>query len=261
MALGITEEFVVIGGNKLHMVKGGTGDPLLILHGAGGNRGWLSYVQDLSKQFTVYLPTHPGFGTSDRPNWIETVPDMAAFYTWFQEEQGLENIRAIGFSMGGWLAAEMAATCGHAFSKLMLVGAAGIKPQNGEIADIFIITPAQVNELTFYDPKQAPEYDQIYGQTPTPEEINLGERGREMAVRVCWKPYMHDPRLPALLERVKIPTRIVWGRQDQLVPLECGELYQKAIKSSELVVIDNCGHAPQIERPTDFVKTALEFLN
>ena len=89
MALGITEEFVVIGGNKLHMVKGGTGDPLLILHGAGGNRGWLSYVQDLSKQFTVYLPTHPGFGTSDRPNWIETVPDMAAFYTWFQEEQGL----------------------------------------------------------------------------------------------------------------------------------------------------------------------------
>ena len=261
MALGLTEEFVVIGGNKLHMMKGGTGDPLLILHGAGGNRGWLSYVQALSKQFTVYLPTHPGFGTSDRPNWIETVPDMAAFYTWFQEEQGLENIRAIGFSMGGWLAAEMAATCGHAFSKLMLVGAAGIKPQNGEIADIFIITPAQVNELTFYDPKQAPEYDQIYGQTPTPEEINLGERGREMAVRVCWKPYMHDPRLPALLERVKIPTRIVWGRQDQLVPLECGELYQKAIKSSELVVIDNCGHAPQIERPTDFVKTALEFLS
>jgi pimeloyl-ACP methyl ester carboxylesterase len=261
MALGLTEEIVVIGGNKLHMMKGGTGDPLLILHGAGGNRGWLSYVQDLSNQFTVYLPTHPGFGASDRPNWIETVPDMAAFYTWFQEEQGLENIRAIGFSMGGWLAAEMAATCGHAFSKLMLVGAAGIKPQNGEITDIFIITPAQVNDLTFYDPKQAPEYDQIYGQTPTPEEINLGERGREMAVRVCWKPYMHDPRLPALLERVKIPTRIVWGRQDQLVPLECGELYQKAIKNSELVVIDNCGHAPQIERPTEFVKTALEFLS
>jgi pimeloyl-ACP methyl ester carboxylesterase len=261
MALGLTEEFVVIGGNKLHMMKGGTGDPLLILHGAGGNRGWLSYVKDLSNKFTVYLPTHPGFGASDRPNWIETVPDMAAFYTWFQEEQGLENIRAIGFSMGGWLAAEMAAICGHAFSKLMLVGAAGIKPQNGEIADIFIITPAQVNDLTFYDPKQAPEYDQIYGQTPTPEEINLGERGREMAVRVCWKPYMHDPRLPALLERVKIPTRIVWGRQDQLVPLECGELYQKAIKSSELVIIDNCGHAPQIERPTDFVKAAIEFLN
>lgn len=260
MASEFTEDFIVVGGNKLHLLKGGSGEPLLILHGASGNRGWLSYVQALSKQFTVYLPTHPGFGESDRPDWIETIPDMAAFYTWFQAEQGLENIRCIGFSMGGWLAAEMAATSQHAFSKLILVDAAGIKPQNGEIADIFIITPAQINELTFHDPKQAPEYDQIYGQTPTPEQINMAERGREMAVKVCWKPYMYDPRLPALLGRVKTPTRIVWGRQDQLVPLECGELYQKAIKGSELVIIDNCGHAPQIERPTDFIKTALEFL-
>ena len=67
---------------------------------------------------------------------------LAAFYTWFQEEQGLENVRCIGFSMGGWLAAEMAATCHHAFSKLMLVDAAGIKPQKGEITDIFIMFPA-----------------------------------------------------------------------------------------------------------------------
>ncbi|MDA1220200.1 MAG: alpha/beta hydrolase [Chloroflexi bacterium] len=260
MTSGFTEEFLEVGSNQLHLLKGGSGDPLLILHGAGGNRGWLNHVQALAEQFTVYLPTHPGFGNSDRPSWINSVQDMAAFYTWFQEEQGLENIRAIGFSMGGWLAAEMAATCQHAFSKLMLVDAAGIKPKNGEIADIFIITPAQVNALTFHDPKQAPEYDQIYGQTPTPEQINMTERGREMAVRVCWKPYMHDPRLPALLQRVKIPTRIVWGRQDQLVPLECGELYQKAIKGSELVVIDECGHAPQIEKPAAFVKTALEFL-
>jgi pimeloyl-ACP methyl ester carboxylesterase len=233
---------------------------MLLLHGAEGNRGWLQYVQALADQFTVYLPTHPGFGASDRPDWTATVPDLAAFYTWFQEEQGLEHIRAIGFSMGGWLAAEMIATCPHAFSKLMLVDAAGIKPVNGEIADIFIITPTQVDELTFHDPNQAPEYDQLYRQIPTPEQQNMAERSREMAVRVCWKPYMYDPRLPALLERVKIPTRIVWGREDRLVPLECAGLYQKAIRGSELVIIDNCGHAPQIEKPADFVKTALEFL-
>ena len=79
-------------------------------------------------------------------------------------------------------------------------------------------------------------------------------------MRVCWKPYMHDPRLPALLARTHIPTRIVWGREDGIVPLECGQLYQQAISGSELVVIDNCGHSPQIEKPDEFVKVALDFL-
>ena len=255
------ELFVNVGPNKLQLLKGGTGDPLLILHGATGNKGWLQYVQALSEHFTVYLPSHPGFGTSDRPNWISSIPDIAAFYTWFLEQQGLEHILGIGFSMGGWIAAEMAVTCHHAFSKLILVDAVGIKPTQGEIADIFIITPEQTVDLIFHDPQQSPEYDQIYGQSPSTDQREIADRNLEMAVKVCWKPYMHDPRLPALLERVKIPTRVVWGRQDKIVPLECGELYSKAIKGSELVIIDNCGHSPQIEKPAEFTKIALEFLS
>jgi pimeloyl-ACP methyl ester carboxylesterase len=86
------------------------------------------------------------------------------------------------------------------------------------------------------------------------------ESNREMAVRLCWKPYMYDPRLPSLLQRVKIPTRMVWGRNDKIVPLECGELYKKAINGSDLVVIDNCGHSPQVEKPDEFMKAALDFL-
>jgi pimeloyl-ACP methyl ester carboxylesterase len=81
-----------------------------------------------------------------------------------------------------------------------------------------------------------------------------------MTVRLCWKPYMHDPRLPSLLARLNTPTRIVWGRQDRLVPLECGQLYQKAIPGAELVVVENCGHLPEVEKPDEFVKTALDFL-
>ena len=255
-----TEETVSVGGCELQVFKGGSGDPLLVLHGAGGNRGPRHYARALAEHYTVYLPTHPGFGASPRPEWVESVADLASFYTWFQEELGLEGARSIGFSMGGWIAAEMAASCRHAFSKMMLVGAAGIQPQQGEIADIFIITPAQVAELTFHDPAQAPEYDEIYGAAPTPEQAALAERDREMSVRVCWKPYMHDPRLPSLLGRVNIPARILWGRQDRLVPLECGEQYHQAIKGSDLVIIDNCGHSPQIEKPDEFVQAALEFL-
>ena len=185
---------------------------------------------------------------------------LASFYTWFLEDQGLEGSRAIGFSMGGWLAAEVATVCRHAFRKLMLVGAAGVQPRQGEITDIFLITPAAVNQLIFHDPAQAPEYDQLYGGDPTPEERYFVERNREMAVRLCWKPYMFDPTLPPRLGRVRIPVRMVWGQQDRLIPVECGDLYRQAIPGSDLVAIESCGHSPQIEKPEEFVKLALDFL-
>lgn len=260
MAEAFTEEFVEVAGSKIHLMKGGSGDPLLILHGAGGNSGWNRYAQELADHYTVYIPSHPGYGQSERPDWLETMNDMACLYTWFMEKQGLDGARAIGFSMGGWLASEIVASCQHSFSKLMLVAPAGIKPQNSEITDIFIISPAQILELLFHNPKQAPEYEQLFGQEPTPEQLQIAEQNREMAVRVCWKPYMHDPRLPFLLGRVNIPTQIVWGREDQIVPLECGEMFKKAIPGSNLSIIDNCGHVPNIEKPEEFIKIALDFM-
>ncbi len=258
--VAFTEEIVDVGGTKVHTLKGGSGEPLLLLHGAGGNNGWLRFADALAEKYTVYYPSHPGYGQSDRPDWLETIPDMACFYSWYLETLGLEGIRTIGFSMGGWIASEIAAMCNHSISKLMLVGAVGVKPHESEITDIFIISPAQVLDLMFHDPSQAPEYQAVYGREFTPEELMTAEGNREMAVRLCWKPYMHDPRLTGLLQRVKIPTRMVWGRNDRIVPLECGELYNKAIKGSDLVVIDNCGHSPQIEKPQELIKTALEFL-
>jgi pimeloyl-ACP methyl ester carboxylesterase len=258
--VAFTEEIVDVGGTKVHTLKGGSGEPLLVLHGAGGNNGWLKSIDALAEKYTVYYPSHPGYGKSERPDWLETIPDMAAFYTWYLETLGLEGIRAVGFSMGGWIASEIAATCGHSFSKLMLVGSVGIKPNVGEIADLFIISPAQVLDLMFHDPSQAPEYQAVYGRELTPEEMMVAEGNREMAVRLCWKPYMHDARLTSLLARVNIPTRMVWGKNDQIVPVECGEMFNKAIKGSDLVVIDNCGHSPQVEKPDEFIKTALDFL-
>ena len=255
-----TEETISIDGGNLQVYKGGSGDPLLVLHGANGNAGPRRYAQALAEKFTVYLPSHPGYGKSDRPGWVETMQDLACFYTWYQEQEGLENVRAIGFSMGGWLAAEILSMTGHAFSKVMLVGAAGIKPNDGEITDIFIINPQQIRDLVYHDPGQVPEWDELFGSDPTPEQTEQAESDREMSIRLTWRPYMHNPRLPAKLARVSIPTHIVWGENDNLVPVECADLYRQALAGSQVTVLPNCGHSPQIEKPDDFVQTALAFL-
>ncbi|MBI3326476.1 MAG: alpha/beta hydrolase [Nitrospinae bacterium] len=260
MAEGYIADMVEVAETKLHLLRGGQGEPLVILHGAGGSPGWLQYQQALAQRFQVYVPDHPGFGKSDRPEWIASVPDLACFYLWALEELGLSRVRVVGFSLGGWLAAEMAVMYPQIFERMILVGAAGVKPPQGEIADIFIRSPQEVTALMFHDPKQAPEYAQLYGGELTAEQQDIQTKNREMAARIAWKPYMYDPRLPALLRRLRLPTLIVWGRQDAIVPLSCAEVYHQSIRGSNVVLIDQCGHAPQVEKPQEFVRLVSEFL-
>jgi pimeloyl-ACP methyl ester carboxylesterase len=254
------EELMPVAGIKVQVLHGGRGAPLLVLHGAGGPPGWLRFHAALAEHFHVYAPAHPGFGASDRPDWIERVGDLAYFYRWFLEELRLAPLSVVGFSMGGWLAAEMAAMYPAHFRRLVLVGAAGLKPESGEIADIFLMTPEEVRQAAFYDPQQAPEYAQMYGSEPTLEQRQQAAWDREMAALLTWKPYMHNPKLPTLLAQVRVPTLIVWGRQDALVPLNCGTRYQAAIPDARLAVLEHCGHSPQVEKPQEFLATVLPFL-
>ncbi len=260
MAQSGQEERINIAGLNIQMWHGGHGAPLLVLHGAGGNPGWLPFHEALAAHFHVYAPSHPGFGASDRPDWMERVHDLAYFYRWLLEELHLAPLAVIGFSMGGWLAAEMAAMYPTLLRRIVLVGAAGMKPQQGEITDIFLITPEEVLRKQFYDPTQVPDYQRLYGSEPTLEQRQTAAWNREMAALLTWKPYMYNPRLPVLLSQVKIPTLVVWGRQDAIVPLNCGELYQAATPGAQLVVIERCGHSPQVEKPQDFLDAVVPFL-
>src|SRR5689334_3849833 len=141
------EESIDIGGVRTHLHRGGDGGPLLMLHGAGGNPGWLKVHELLAQHHHIYSPTHPGFGRSSRPPWLDSMPDMVDFYMDFLDQFGLQQLPVIGFSMGGWLAAELAATCPDRLSKLILVDAVGLRVEGADVADIFLLGPNELAAL------------------------------------------------------------------------------------------------------------------
>ena len=255
-----TDELIDVAGTRVQVLKGGSGAPLLCLHGAGGNPGWLPYHQALAQLYTVYAPSHPGYDRSSRPDWISTMTDMAHFYRQFIEALGLAPVHLMASSMGGWLAAELAAMCPPYLRSLVLVDAAGLKPQVGEIAEILSVSPDVTAKRRFYDTTQVPDYERLMNRQLTPEEQAMQWRNREMTSRLCWKPYFHNPNLSSYLRGVTTPTLIVWGKQDAIMPVNCGELYQQALANATLHVIDRCGHSPAVEKPQEFLTTVRTFL-
>jgi pimeloyl-ACP methyl ester carboxylesterase len=162
--------------------------------------------------------------------------------------------------MGGWIAAEMAAMCSHNLKALVLVDAAGVKPEKGQISEIFMVSAETRLKQRFYDPAQVANYDQ-YTREPTPEEQIVEHSNREMASRLCWRPYLHNLSLPQYLKKVLTPTLIIWGKQDAIIPVECSEIFRQAIPNSDLKIIDHCGHSPALEKPQEFMSTVTEFLS
>lgn len=254
------QETITVAGIEVHLARSGDGPPLLVLHDASNQPLDVHYLQALAAHFQVYVPCHPGFGVTPRLEWITSIADLAVFYLWLLEALGLQSVHLLGHAVSGWLVAEMATVCPHLVERLVLADAMGIKPQQGEIFDLFLHTPQENQARAFHNADQVPEWDRLYGQTLTPEATDRAEAGLEMLVRLCWKPYMHNPRLPFLLPRITQPTLIVWGRDDAIVPLECGQRYQQGIAGSRLVALDACGHYPHLERPQAFTDTVLAFL-
>ena len=248
-------EDVEVGGIKIEVFKGGSGPALLCLHGARGNPGWMPYHEQLASHHTVYVPSHPGYNGSERPDWIGSISDIARLYLAFIRQEAPDEQTLIkGFSMGGWIAAEIAAMCPQAVRGLVLVDAVGIKPPDGEIAELLMVSPASTQHLGYYDISKAPDLDAI-----SPEEQQVLWRNREMTSRLCWKPYMHNPNLPEYLKLIDVPSLIVWGRQDGIVPLSSGERYQQVLTGSKLHVIEECGHSPQNEKPEEFLEIVSSF--
>ncbi len=256
-----TEELVEAAGIQVQLRKGGQGEPVLVLPSELGVPDWLRFHQELAGHFTVYVPSLPGFGQSARPDWIVTVRDLAAWVTWFVRDMGLpQPLNVIGFSMGGWIAAEIATMNASIFKKMVLVSPAGLKPEQGQTWDYFVNSGKEAFERAFHNPEQSSEYAQYYGREWTPEEEEQVEINREMAARLLWKPYMKSHTLAPLLGGVDTETLVVWGRDDGIIPVNVCQAYQKAIKGAKALILDHCGHMPEMEKPEEFTKAVLDFL-
>lgn len=245
--------YIEIAGAKIHMLKAGGGDAVLSLHSIEGNLARLPYLEALSQSACVYAPTHPGFGTSERPDWLETIDDLARFYLWTLDELGLGKVHLIGGFIGGWIAAEMAVMCPQALQSLTLIGTAGVRPTDGEIADIFLLGEEETINLAIGN-------SDILAAATDADDSNLRIRGREMTTRLCWKPYMHDPSLIHLLPRVQVPTLIVWGENDRIVPVSAGERIADAMPNARLEIVEGAGHLPHIESPEQVTPLLLEHM-
>ena len=256
-----TEEVVHVAGTDLTFIQGGSGKPLLVLHEELGYPGWLRWHSALARHRTLHIPLHPGFGKSPRVEWVLSMRDLACFYARVLRDMHLSPIDVMGFSLGGWLAAEMAANCAHQFQRMVLVAPAGLRPPEGEIMDMFRVTARTYLHASVLDPTHTPEFTTLYGGGLSPEQFEAWEEARAETARLAWQPYLHNPSLGPLLAGVdQLPTLLIWGRQDQVVPCSAGQAYQHAIAGAELVVLEDCGHRPEIEKTAEFIEHVERFL-
>ena len=250
---------IEVDGIELEVLRRGAGRTLLLLHGMETIPPQARFLDLLARRVAIIAPSSPGFGRSPRPEGFETVYDLVHLYLELLESLPEEKVSLVGFSFGGWLAAEIAVTCGHRLDKLVLVDALGIKISDREtpdILDVFNTHPREVLKRRWHDPaKAAPDFD-----TMSDEDIVLHARNREALCRYGWHPYMYNPRLKRWLARIKVPTLVLWGAEDGIVTPSYGRAYRALIPGARFALIEQAGHHPELEQPEAFVDHLLGFL-
>ncbi len=241
------QSFVEVDGCRTRLRRGGAGRPLLFLHGASGAPVVLPFMERLAQRFDVLVPEHPGWGGSDEPQWLENIHDVAYFYLDFIEKLGLEDLTLVGSSMGGWIAMELAVRDTSRLQSLVLVSPAGVAVPGVQPADIFLMAPEDMVRSLFYDPKLAEE------RLAQPVDVDAALKNRHTTARLAWEPRLHDPHLPKWLHRIDVPVKIVWGRQDRILPVGLAEPLHRMIPGSQLHILDDCGHLPQVEKADELV--------
>lgn len=249
-----------VAGVDVTMTERGAGNgrdhAVLVLHGGGGP----ATVEEFAKRLAigadrhVLIPVHPGFNGTPRPDSLTTVAGLAQLYVGLVEELDLTDVTVVGNSIGGWIAAEMALLPSDRIGRVVIVNGAGLQVDSAPIVDFFSLTPAEVTDLSYYDPEKF-----RINPATLPEQVRAAIAGNRATLGIYAGTGMADPTLEGRLAGAHVPALVVWGAADRVVPVEHGRTYARAIPDARFELITNAGHMPQLETPDTLLKLVLDF--
>lgn len=242
----------------VHLLRGGTGEPVLYLHGIGAAPGyWNAVHEGLSRRFDLIAADHPGFGYSDVMDDLDHVDDLVYHYLDLLDRLGLrQNVHLVGVSFGGWLAAELAVHSPDRFASLVLAAPVGLRIPGHLATDIFLMTPKQRAQALFHDPAKVPAADPA-------DAVAAFQTYKDLTglARFGWVPFLSDPKLERRLCRVTARTLVLAAEHDAVVPPAITDRYAAAIDGAELRVLPGTGHALDAEAPEAFASAVIEFIS
>ena len=248
---------VKVGEVGVSLRRAGNGPPLLFLHGAEGYSQWLPFFDALAERYELLVPEHPGFGTSDDPPLIRSVSDMAMFYLDFLEALDLRDLHIVGHSLGGWIAAEILVRDRSRAKSLTLMSSAGIRVEGVPSGDLFIWNREELLRNVFHNQAYA---DIALSLQPTEQQLDTMLKNRFTATKLGWQPRWFNPDLEKWLHRIKLPALILWGDDDKIMPPDYARLWRERLPDARLVMIEKCGHVPQVEKMSETIGPLRDFL-
>ena len=235
--------------------EGGSGKRLVFLHGAGRLDDDLPFLNALAEKFHVYAPLIPGYGDSEECPELRDMLDFT-LHTWdVVDALGVKDPILVGLSMGGMIAAEMAAIAPHDVSRLALIAPAGLWLDEHPIADVFALMPYELPHYLFYDEQEGKRRMTPDGDMSDPKFLQgfLVQNARQLGAASKILFPIPERGLASRLYRVKAKTVLIWGACDRLIPVAYAYAFQRAIAGARLVVIPEAGHMAPFEKTADVV--------
>jgi pimeloyl-ACP methyl ester carboxylesterase len=238
-------EWIEVGGVRVAYRRKGKGPPTLYLHGAGLTRMWLPLYERLSGSVDLIVPEHLGFGETAMPEWLDGLDDLVIHYDSLLDALELERVHLVGYSLGGWIAAELAVFYPSRFDSLTLITPMGLRIPGKPLADLFAMDPETVFTTFFNDPTNAL---QVAPDMESLDEVEHQFGELATLARLAWNPRF-DPKLERRLERISCPTLVVRAEHDRIVPDDLAKRYAELIAGARTETVPGTGHALIVEQP------------